>query len=197
MSLARQFPEKKGVDYSKILITPEGEYSMTKKGDGQRIMQKIESVVGSTRNMHITDLTGNVGADTILFGLNFKRVDSIEYNKENFEALENNVKVFKLKNVNLHFGDSTKIYNWITDILYLDPPWGGPDYKEKENVDLFLGKTRVDLFLKKIIAKPWKPSFIFLKLPRNYNFERLQLGGIKNAYIFAIRGFNLVGLEID
>jgi len=197
MSLVRQFPEKKGIDYSKIQITPEGEYSMTKKADGQRILQKIEDIVNS-KDLHITDLTGNVGADTILFGLNFKKVDSIEYNKENFDALQNNVSTFKLKNVNVHFGDSTKIYDWPTDILYLDPPWGGPEYKTKENLDLFLGKTRIDMFIKKILKKSWRPSFVFMKLPRNYNFERLHdLENVKQEHNFSIRNFNLFCLEVD
>jgi len=192
--LAQQFPEKKGVDYSKIQITPEGEYSMTKRNDGQKILQKIVGLVGDTKTLHLTDLTGNVGADTILFGLNFKTVDSIEYEQSNFDALKNNVQVFKLKNVFLHFGDSTKLYNWHTDVLYLDPPWGGTDYKSKQNIDLYLGTRRVDLFLKKILKQPWKPSYIFLKLPRNYNFERLETLPVLQGHKFAIRGYFLVGL---
>ena len=41
------FPEKKGVDYSKLILTPEGEYSITKRKDGQKILK------------HILDITGN------------------------------------------------------------------------------------------------------------------------------------------
>jgi predicted RNA methylase len=189
------FPEKEGVNYAKLRMTAEGEYSMTKRADGKKIIQKMISVMGSTQDKHITDLTGNVGGDTILFGLNFAQVDSIEYNQENFDVLKHNVKTFKLTNVNLHFGDSTKIYKWHTDVLYLDPPWGGPDYKTKVNMDLFLGTIRIDNFLKKIIKKPWKPSYIFIKLPRNYNFERLEDLGLP-MHNFTIRGFNLVALEV-
>ena len=109
--------------------------------------------------------------------------------------LKHNVKTFKLTNVNLYFGDSTKIYKWHTDVLYLDPPWGGPDYKTKVNMDLFLGTIRIDNFLKKIIRKTWKPSYIFIKLPRNYNFERLEDLGLP-MHNFTIRGFNLVALEV-
>jgi hypothetical protein len=189
------FPEKEGVNYAKLQMTSEGEYSMTKRADGKKILQKMISVMGSTQDKHITDLTGNVGGDTILFGLNFAHVDSIEYNQENFDVLKHNVKLYKLNNVNLHFGDSTKIYKWHTDVLYLDPPWGGPEYKTKVNMDLFLGTIRIDNFLKKIIRKTWKPSYIFIKLPRNYNFERLEELGLPMNN-FTIRGFNLVALEV-
>jgi hypothetical protein len=196
-SLDTMFPEKEGVDYDKLKLTPEGEYSITRRADGKRLLQKMASIIGPLNKKHITDITGNVGGDTILFGLNFKAVDSIEYNKENFDALENNVKVFGLDNVNLHFGDSTKLYKWYTDVLYVDPPWGGRDYKEKENLDLFLGDVRVDTYLKDILAEEWRPSYVFLKLPRNYNFKRLEnLPNVKQAHKFAIRSFNGVALEI-
>ena len=167
LDLTTMFPAKNNVDYSKLKLTEEGEYSITKPKDGERLLKIIKSVVGNISDKHITDLTGNVGGDTILFGLNFHRVDSIEYNKENYEALENNVKVFGLSNVKLHFGDSTEIYDWYTDILYIDAPWGGPDYKDKTNMDLFLGDLRLDTFLREILRELWRPKYIFLKLPRN------------------------------
>jgi len=197
-SLDTMFAEKEGIDHDKLKMTEEGEYSITKRVDGKRLLQKMISIVGPLKNKHITDLTGNVGGDTILFGLNYKTVESIEYNKENFDALENNVKVFGLDNVNLHFGDSTKLYKWYTDVLYIDPPWGGPEYKEKEHLDLFLGKIRVDLFIRDILAQDWRPSYIFLKLPRNYNFKRLEnLPNVKQAHKFMIRNFNCVALEVS
>jgi len=163
------FPEKKGVEYSNLILTPEGEYSITKRKDGQKILKYILDITG-TPNLELTDLTGNVGGDTILFALNFDRVDSIELSKENFDALKHNVREYKLKNVSLYNGDSTKIFRWQTDILYVDAPWGGPDYKEKKNLDLFLGSERLDTFLEIIMNQEWAPTYVFLKLPRNYNF---------------------------
>jgi hypothetical protein len=196
LDLTTMFPAKNNVDYSKLKLTEEGEYSITKPKDGERLLKIIKSVVGNISDKHITDLTGNVGGDTILFGLNFHRVDSIEYNKENYEALENNVKVFGLSNVKLHFGDSTEIYDWYTDILYIDAPWGGPDYKDKTNMDLFLGDLRLDTFLREILRELWRPKYIFLKLPRNYNFHRLEtLKHIKKYHKYSIRGYNCVALE--
>lgn len=187
------FAEKEGVDYAKLIKTPEGEYSMTRRPDGKKIIQRMELILGTISDKHITDLTGNVGGDTILFALNYKEVCSIEIKEDNFLALKNNVQQYGLTNVTLHHGDSTTIYDWYTDVIYIDPPWGGPEYKDKENLDLFLGDIRIDIFVKDIMKKDWRPQHIFLKLPRNYNFARLDSLDIKK---FSIRGFYLIYVAV-
>lgn len=198
LELERMFPEKEGVKYTELKMTPEGEYSITRRNDGKKLLQKMISVIGNPKRKTITDLTGNVGGDTILFGLNFKHVNSIELNPENFEALEHNVSTFKLHNVTLHKGDSTKLYNWKTDVLYLDPPWGGPSYKEKKELDLYLGNERVDEYLAKILKEEWRPKYIFMKVPFNYNFKRLdELPHITQKHKFQIRSFYLIGLKTE
>lgn len=190
------FPKKAGVDYSKLKMTPEGEYSITKRKDGDLLLAHMKSMIKGIKNKSITDLTGNVGGDTILFGLHFKHVKSIEMNSENFDALKNNVDVFGLQNVELVLGDSTKLYNWKTDILYLDPPWGGPEYKEKKELDLYLGDERVDTLLHRILKETWKPDYIFMKLPANYNFKRLEDLPITKMKKFKIRGFVIIGMYV-
>ena len=192
------FAKKEGIDYDKLIITDEGKYSITRQKDGERLLEIIKKEIKTTKDKIITDLTGCVGGDTILFGLNFKKVYSIEYNDINYKALENNVKnVYNLENVKLYHGDSTKIYNWKTDVLYLDPPWGGNDYKEKDRIDLYLGNIRVDIFIIEILERENRPKYIFIKLPRNYNFSRLYK--LKNMYKkiknYTIRGYNIIFIK--
>lgn len=196
------FPDKKNVDYTKLKLTEEGKYSITKKQDSQQIFKHICDVIYPLKpsELELTDLTGNVGGDTINFALHFKLVRSIEISDENFEVLKNNVRVYDLKNIQLYHDDSLKIYNWKTDILYIDAPWGGPNYKliEMNNLDLYLGTKRLDLFLKKILKESWKPSYIFLKVPRNFTFFRLKtLPNIEKIYKFKIRSFYLIGLKTN
>jgi 16S rRNA C967 or C1407 C5-methylase (RsmB/RsmF family) len=164
------FPFKGGVNYEKLKLTREGEYSITKRNDGQQLLDIMNNNIG-LKNKTITDLTANVGGDTILFGLNAKNVKSIELNKENYRVLKHNVKIYELDNVKLYNGDSTELYNWYTDIVYIDPPWGGTDYMSKDNIDLYLGKYRLDLYIDYIITQEWKPKYIVMKLPKNYNFS--------------------------
>ena len=82
--------------------------------------------------------------------------------------------VYNLNNVELFEGNATKIYNWLTDILYIDPPWGGINYRNSNNIDLFLGDYRLDEYLDFILKQEWKPKYVVLKLPKNYNFNRLN-----------------------
>jgi len=182
------FPKSRRVTYKSLRMTPEGEYSMTKRSDGEKLLRIMRGTLKSLKDKTITDLTGNVGSDTILFGLHFKDVKSIEINAENFEVLKHNVETYGLSNVELFLGDSTKLYNWDTDVLYIDAPWGGPDYKLKQNLDLFLGDVRLDTFLSEVITRKNKPSYIVLKLPRNYNFARLYELGVR-VKVSKIRGF--------
>jgi len=181
------FPKRSGVDYSKLKLTPEGEYSITKRKDGDVLLQHMRKVLKTLKDKHITDLTGNVGGDTILFGLHFKKVDAVELNPENFEALQHNVHAFGLTNVTLHQGDSTKLFNWTTDVLYIDAPWGGPEYKQHAELDLYLGDRRVDEYVRDVLARDNRPAHVFLKVPRNYKFSRFE-----NVEKFKIRGYYLI-----
>ena len=188
------FPKKRGVDYDKLQMTEEGEYSITKRKDGERLIQFMKDTVRNLKAKSITDMTGNVGGDTILFGLNFKRVVSYELKEDNFKALKNNVSEFGLANVELHHGDSVKEIPLIdTDVVYIDAPWGGPDYKNKTALDLFLGTLRIDELVPRILERS---SYVFLKVPGNYNFQRLKDIDVDTAKL-KIRGFYIVCLFRD
>lgn len=190
------FPEKAGVDYEQLKLTPEGEYSITKRHDSKKIIQYMRSLVGSLKGKTVADLTGNVGGDTIMFGLNFKHVDSYEWTPENFDVLKHNVGVYDLKNVTLHQGDSTELFHKHVDVLYMDPPWGGPEYKEKKELDLLMGKKTVSEYLKDVTEAEWKPGYIFIKVPANFMFDSLKILPVKKILKFKIRGFYLVGMHI-
>ena len=191
------FPLRQDVDYQKLKLTTEGEYSVTRRRDSDRIINIMQNVLGNTTTKTITDATGCVGGDTIQFGLNFKSVDTIEINKNNFEALKNNVAVYNLKNIKLYLGDATDLYNWKTDVLYIDPPWGGPNYREVKELDLLISATRLDIWLEQILLRKNRPSYIFLKLPTNYNFKRLNfLSNVDFIKPYRIRGYILIAITV-
>jgi len=191
------FPFKDGLNYSNLLLTKEGEYSVTKKKDADRIINIMKNVVGDLKSKTITDASGCVGGDTISFGFNFNTVHSIEINPENFKALENNVRTYALKNVFLYQGDSVSLFNWNTDILYLDPPWGGPDYKNKKNLDLYMSSKRIDVWFEEILLKKIRPNYIIVKLPQNFNFKRFNfLSNVENIKPYRIRSYILVVITV-
>jgi predicted RNA methylase len=191
------FPLRQGIDYIKLKLTEEGEYSVTRRRDADRILSIIKTVLKDTKSRTITDATGCVGGDTIHFGLNFQKVDVIEINPTNFEALQNNVSVYGLTNVTLHLGDATNLFNWKTDILYIDPPWGGPKYKDAKTLDLTLSSKRIDEWVEEILLRKNRPSYIILKLPQNYNFVRFNfLSNVDFIKPYRVRSYILVIITV-
>lgn len=145
-------------------------YSLTPNYIGAYIISEIKSIMG-TDYLTITDMTANVGSDTIRFGMNFKNVNSIEIDKLTYELLSSNVKTYNLKNVNVIKGDSlSEIKKLNQDVIYIDPPWGGTEYKNYEYLDLSLGKMDVVDFIKNNINRA---KLFVMKVPINFNFNRL------------------------
>jgi len=191
------FPRLAGVDYSKLKVTEEGSYSITRRRDAEQIIHIIKSVVPEYQTKSITDATGCIGGDTLNFATIFEKVHSIELNSDNFEALNNNVGVYGFTNISLYRGDCTEVYKWASDVLYIDPPWGGPNYRTIENLNLYLGKIRLDEWLEDIMSGPYRPSFIFLKVPLNYNSKPLQfLSNVRGICHFRIRTYNLICITV-
>jgi 16S rRNA G966 N2-methylase RsmD len=192
------FPRKDGIDFSKLEITEVGSYSITRRRDAERIMNILKNKFQDISNLSITDSTACIGGDTINFALHFKSVTSIELEEQNFKCLKNNVEVYNFNNVKLHHGDSTVLFNWNTDILYIDPPWGGKDYKNQKNIDLFLSKNiRIDKWIEEILKRKNRPSFIILKLPSNYRFNVLNfLPNVETISSHQIRSYVLIIIQV-
>ena len=191
------FPLKEHIDFTKLKLTAEGEYSVTRRRDADRIINIIKQVVGDLKSKTITDATGCVGGDTIHFGLNFEHVQTIELKKENYDVLVNNVGVYGLSNVTFYNSDATETFNWKTDVLYIDPPWGGPQYRDKKDLDLYMSTKRLDQWLEEILLRKNRPSYIFLKLPENYNFKRFNfLSNVNYIKPYRIRKYILVCITV-
>jgi 16S rRNA G966 N2-methylase RsmD len=107
------------------------------------------------------------------------------------------MKLFDRKNIEYYNESYLNLYkNLKQDVIYLDPPWGGPEYKEKKELDLLMGKESVATFLKKVIDSEWKPDFVFIKVPANYMFDSLKILPVKKIMKYKIRGFYLLGIHI-
>ena len=190
------FSHKEGVDYSRLLLTPEGFYSITRRRDGQKLIGFLRQMIPDIGKKTITDATACVGGDTMLFSLWFKKVESIEWKRDNLTVLRNNVDVFGATNVVIHEGDATRVFDWRTNVLYIDPPWGGPNYLARNNIDLWVGSSRVDNWVEEVLKRNDRPEYIVLKLPRNYNFTRLTFQpNVDETHFYHIRNFVIVLLR--
>lgn len=191
------FPRKEGLDYTKLQTTEEGSYSITRRRDAERIINILKHVFPNMKSMTITDATACNGGDTLNFAFKFGHVHSIELKDDNFKALTNNVEVYGFQNVTLYHANAVTFFNWNTHILYVDPPWGGKDYKKHENLDLYLSEKRLDIWLEEILLRKNRPQHIILKLPVNYNFNRLNfLVNVDSIKPYQIRSYILVIINV-
>lgn len=194
--MERFFPYLESTDYSKLLLNKEGRYSITRRTESAQIIECMRNLLKDCSDKTITDVTGCMGGDTINFSFYFKKVFSIEINPENFKLLQHNIGVFGCSNIESFCGDSTKIMNWKSDVVFVDPPWGGPSYRDTKTIELHIGNVKLDDWLEKLMISSYRPTYIFLKLPFNYqttrfaflpNFMEMNEVKIQNFYLVSIK----------
>jgi 16S rRNA G966 N2-methylase RsmD len=173
------FPKLNGVTLSNLKIDPESVSYITTPHEAKRIADIIAKHAGHHKDVKasvLVDATGGVGGDTITLSTQFGSVISIEIDTDRYSLLKHNVNEYKSTNVTTINGDSLIIIPKLSDVdvIYADPPWGGKDYKIKENLRLTLGSTEIEKFIldcfnPEIMATI--PKLIALKMPKNYDLK--------------------------
>lgn len=122
-------------------------------------------------DLYITDATAGVGGNTLSFGKNFKYVNSIEIHKKRYKFLENNIKIYEFDNINTYNENCIDIIDLLyQDIIFIDPPWGGKDYKKKKNLRLSISEISIEQLCLDIVKNKLS-RMIVLKLPLNYDIN--------------------------
>ena len=159
-------------------------YSLSYKEDADLLSNIIKEKFGDIK---ILDGTASIGGNSISFGLHFSNIISIEKNKERFKYLEINMKAHNIKSI-LYNDDVLNHLNDDYDLIFLDPPWGGPNYKLEKSISLSLSNITLKDLTKKlrILGK-----IIVYKLPFNYNLNdfsehNYEKYNIKNYLIIII-----------
>ena len=92
----------------------------------------------------------------------FSFVNGIELDKTNYDALQNNVDVYNYRNIKLINGNNLKeLQHLKQDVIYADPPWGGPSYIKYAQLKLYFDNVELAdffLFVIKIM-----PNYIYIK----------------------------------
>ena len=128
----------------------------------------ILSVLGILNNDYkILDMTAGCGGNMISFCEHFKYAVGVENNITRYTILEKNMLSYNYTNYKLICGDSLQMIDSTFDVFFIDPPWGGPEYKKNEMIELYLSNIN----LKDIILMIPKNKLIVLKLPYNYNTD--------------------------
>ena len=165
-TLKKIFPEPSNNDYTGLDYDEEGLYSITHPKEADKISELIIEILG-TNNIHIVDLTAGCGGNMISFIKYFNKVSGIEINKNRYDILKVNLSKYAFNNYELINTNSLGINYNNYDVFFIDPPWGGPDYKKNINIELYLSEVKLYDF---ILMLP-KNKLIVLKLPFNYNID--------------------------
>jgi hypothetical protein len=142
-----------------------------------------------------------VGGNTMSFSGSFQGVLSNELDPNRFSMLKHNVSdVMACRNVQFFNGSILELAIERDDysILFLDPEWGGPDYKDKTNLRLVISETPLEDFCLDLFQKKKNVEIIALKLPVNYdnNYIKEFAGRHDLNYAFYERNLKRMTLTI-
>lgn len=203
--IARIFPQIKNYSfYSKIKIDDESFSYITIR----EIADLISKIIShhllqfnvNPQKSSIIDYTSGVGGNVLSFSKYFNMVYAVELSSLRAEYLKNNIDVYGYKNIkvindsSIDFNESSMI-SINPNVIFVDPPWGGSDYKNSEILRLKLGDTLIEDLILNIINKfenyynniiqnisdpterlkmclnNHNNKLIVLKLPKNYDIE--------------------------
>lgn len=182
-----------------IKTDEEGLYSISSKNVSKFICNIIKKYLRTSNynDIIITDATGGIGGNTIGFMNIYGHVNSIEINKIRFDYLVNNVKLYydenKL-NVTFYNDDYLNIFKKIKqDIIFFDPPWGGKDYKNNDNISLFLSGINMINICNEL--KDYA-NLIILKVPKNFNIKKFIVEvNYKFLHIHKLNKMDIIVIE--
>ena len=185
------FPTKKNTLVKNYMLSNIGSYSIFYPNDADKVAKTIRSFLpdkdSTQKDIIITDANANMGGATLAFTNYFDKVNSIEIIPFHCKILENNIKVYDASNkVKVHCMDYLDVGDKLDqDAIFFDPPWGGPDYKNKEIMDMYLDNISISDIIKSLIDKK-KIKVIAIRVPFNYDFKRiLELS--EQSHVFSFR----------
>jgi 16S rRNA G966 N2-methylase RsmD len=148
----------------------------------------------------LIDYTSGVGGNVLSFCRSFSKIYAIELITERCEYLINNIGVYGFKNITvvnqsaIDYNEES-LLNVNPNVVFVDPPWGGNDYKNSDTLLLKLGDLTIEELIINIITKfsnyyknkiednieddlkdkiinnNYNNKLIVLKLPKNYDIE--------------------------
>ena len=132
------------------------------------------------KGLTITDATAGVGGDTLCFAQQFKKVNAVELVPLHCAIISHNLSVYKKRRKVDHlcanYVDVVGLYrpwpgNPVTqNVIYFDPPWGGPTYKTRRTVLLKLDNVPLFHIIWHILFYN-RADYIFVKAPKNVDLH--------------------------
>ena len=133
-----------------LVIDEVAAFSVTEKQSADNMTRVIAGYcVQDASACIVMDGMACVGGNTISFANSFGKVISNEFNRSRYEILMHNTQSVMMKtNVEFRNCDILRLVLEETfDVLFLDPEWGGPDYKNAIKLRLTIGDVYTEDFV--------------------------------------------------
>ena len=170
------FYEDENADLENLKLTKESVYSVTPWKEADVVSKEIVKRLNmKPKDIIITDATANVGGNTLSFYRNkMSKINSFEIDTLTCEFLKNNLRMYRYITDNVFCENYLNRYMDIAqDVIFFDPPWGGPDYFKKKNLNLYLGDTNIKYIIKNLLDYD-KAKLVVVKVPFNFAFKDLE-----------------------
>lgn len=162
----------------KVKMNETAFFSVTPAVYADRVAKMMRSVVASLGKSPyaVIDGTSCVGGDTRLLAKHFDMAVAIEKDSDTYALLQDNLTTWGL-DVKTISGDTSELISQFWELigtvatfsLYLDPPWGGVDYRLQKDIQLTLGSLAVEDVVNRAFEAHLSMKLAVIKLPRNYN----------------------------
>lgn len=173
----------KELSLKKFVVNEEGRFSITRPYESNQILLIIKNFIkDDLRDKIVTDSTACMGGDLINFSQECRMVNGIEIDPDNFSLLVKNCKNFECDNVNLFCQSYLDIYKKLKqNIIYMDPPWGGTSYKNKDMIFLKLGPYDLHVLID-LIKNANVAEYLFIKVPLNVSLFLVKYDQLATVY---------------
>lgn len=144
----------------------EGLYSTTDQLTAEKICKDISKFIPATAT--VTDATACIGGSCYSLAKTFAKVYAIELDKTRYDFLRSNVMILGVANsVTCIHGDAFDICPQLhQDLIFLDPPWGGPEYKSVSKISLSLSNKPLS---EVVIHLSRYTNYVAIKVPTNFD----------------------------
>ncbi|XP_030070389.1 trimethylguanosine synthase [Microcaecilia unicolor] len=153
-----------------IKLDAEGWFSVTPEKIAQHIADRVRQPFSCDI---IVDAFCGVGGNAIQFALAGKRVIAIDIDPVKINLARNNSEVYGVsEQIEFICGDFMLLASTIkADVVFLSPPWGGPDYASAETFDISTMMTPDGFAIFKLAQKITNNIVYFL--PRNADINQV------------------------
>lgn len=179
--LEKLFPFTQKNTRTQLRLDTVGAYSATDQKTARSISERLLRFV--SKDTKAVNATASIGGDTMVLARDFGHVVSIEQDADRFGMLVHNIATMNLRdkvtpiraNSVQYLLDMRRAGHPALEMVYMDPPWGGPEYKHASRIpSLSMSGMEISDIVSAFSAEGVTKHIAF-KLPNNLDFVSLLL----------------------